>query len=285
MELVAGAKMRRAVERALQSRQYTTLVWQLAQRLSKSSEVGSTDYLQRFFTKPEAPKKFLLIAFSSNRGLCGAYHSNILRRSIAFVREKGAENVDVIAIGKRLVSAVSVYGIKPTMAFVKDESGLDASSVSQISAYAYQQFKDGHIDGVYICYSQFKSALSQEAVIRPLFPFSLEDSVFEDVEHIHTRRAQAKLVEVVPDQWYIYEPNKRKVLSYLVPRLGEAEVYQALLESNASEHSARMMAMKNATEAAGEMLHDLLLQYNRARQAGITQEIAEISAGSAALTT
>ena len=284
MELVAGAKMRRAVERALQSRQYTTLVWQLAQRLSHSKAVDESDALHRFFSKPEHPKRFLLIAFSSNRGLCGAYHSNILRKTIAFVREKGEKNVELVVIGKRLVSAVSLYGIKPSMAFVKEESATDMASIAQIAAHAYTKFRDGFIDEAYICYSQFKSALSQEAVVRPLFPFSLKHSVTADVEHIKMHQPLPAVSTFTIEQTYLYEPGKKEVLTALVPRLGEAELYQALVESNASEHSARMIAMKNATEAAGDMLNDLLLQYNRARQAGITQEIAEISAGSAALT-
>lgn len=282
MELVAGAKMRRAVERALQSRQYTLLAWQLVQRLSTSRAVPSEDYLHKFFS-PASGNKRLLIAFSSNRGLCGAYHSNVLRKVLAYVRQYGAENVEVIAVGKRLVSAISLYGIKPSMAYIKDESAGDASSMVVIANYAYQQFKAGFVGSVDVAYSHFHSALSQEAVVRPLFPFIKRESVFEGTGEIETAMKAKPLEEIASEQSYIYEPGKRTVLSYLVPRLGEAQLYQALVESNAAEHSARMMAMKNATEAAGEMLEELTLQYNRARQAGITREIAEISAGTAAL--
>ncbi|MBI4121936.1 MAG: ATP synthase F1 subunit gamma [Parcubacteria group bacterium] len=284
MELVAGAKMRRCVERALSSRQYTLLTWQLAQRLSKSRAVPEGDYLHRFFHATVNPQRYLLIAFASNRGLCGAYNSNVLRQVLKMVREKGQANVDVVVIGKRLVSAVSVFGIKPIMAYEKDESAMDASSVVTLANYAYESFKTGTVDAVYLAYSHFKSALSQEAVTRPLFPFSEEKSSLADVQDMQPRRAIEPLQEIERAQSYVYEPDKRKVLSYLVPRLGEAQLYQAMLESNASEHSARMMAMKSATDAAGDMLDELLLQFNRARQAGITREIAEISAGMAALT-
>lgn len=283
MELVAGAKMRRSVERALASRQYALLAWQLVQRLSKSRAVPIDDYLHRFFRPAVSPKRHLLIAFASNRGLCGAYNSNVLRQVIRFVREKGQENVDVIVIGKRLVSSVSTFGIKPIMAYEKDDYALDASSVVPLANYAYEAFKSKGVDSVYLCYNHFKSALAQETVARPLFPFSFEESAFTDVKHMQTDRKVEPLRSIESTQSYIYEPGKRKVLSYLVPRLGEAQLYQALLESNASEHSARMLAMKSATDAAGEMLGDLSLLYNRARQAGITREIAEISAGSAAL--
>lgn len=284
MELVAGAKMRRAVERALQSRQYALLAWQLAQRLSTSRAVPTDDYLHRFFAPVNGGPKRMLIAFSSNRGLCGAYHSNVLRKVLAYVKEHGADNVEVIAIGKRLVSAVSLFGIKPSMAYVKDESAGNASSMVDIANYAYAQFKSQAVDAVDIAYSHFHSALSQEAVVRPLFPFSQERSVLAGTGDIESTQKQKPLDVIAAEQSYLYEPDKRKVLSYLVPRLGEAQLYQALVESNAAEHSARMIAMKNATEAAGDMLNELILQYNRARQAGITREIAEISAGTAALT-
>ena len=283
MELVAGAKMRRSVERALASRHYALLAWQLVQRLSKSRAVPSDDYLHRFFRAAASPKRHLLIAFASNRGLCGAYNNNVLRQVLRFVRENREENVDVIVIGKRLVSSVSTFGVKPIMAYEKDDYALDASSVVPLANYAYEAFKSQGVDSVYLCYNHFKSALAQETVTRPLFPFSFEESAFTDVKHMETDRKVEPLRDIEKSQSYIYEPGKRKVLSYLVPRLGEAQLYQALLESNASEHSARMLAMKSATDAAGEMLGDLSLLYNRARQAGITREIAEISAGSAAL--
>lgn len=284
MELVAGAKMRRAVERAISSRQYAVWAWQMALRLSKSRSVTPDDYLQRFFRPAEPIKRRLVIAFASNRGLCGAYNSNVVRAVIAYVKRVGVDNVDVIAVGKRLVASLSAYGIKPMMAFEKDDQAADAASIAQISQYAYEAFKSDTVQEVVLAYTHFQSALTQQAVVRPLFPFDDTQSVLHDIENMQTRRVIEPTQDIESDQSYVYEPGKRKVLSYLVPRLGEAQLYQALIESNASEHSSRMLAMKNATESAGEMLDELLLQYNRARQAGITNEIAEISAGTAALT-
>jgi len=286
MELVAGAKMRRAVERALSSRQYAVWAWQMALRLSKSRSVTPDDYLQRFFRRQsdEPITRRLVIAFASNRGLCGAYNSNIVRAVISYVKRVGVENVDVIVVGKRLVGALSAYGVKPMMAYEKDDQAIDAASIVQISQYAYEAFKSGTVQEVVLAYTHFQSALTQQAVVRPLFPFDDTQSVLHDIETMQTRRVIEPTQDIESDQSYVYEPGKRKVLSYLVPRLGEAQLYQALIESNASEHSSRMLAMKNATESAGEMLDELLLQYNRARQAGITNEIAEISAGTAALT-
>lgn len=284
MELVAGAKMRRAVERALQSRQYALLMWQLAQRLSTSQAVPLADYLHRFFEPMPEAKKHLIIAFASNRGLCGAYNSNVMRKVLSFVRQHGQENVEIVVLGKRLVSMLSTFGIKPAMAYEKQDAATDASSVVTVANYAYEAFKSKNVDAVHLAYSNFKSALLQEAVLRPLFPFSTKENPSADVEDIELRRKKDVLRQIDSEQSYAYEPDKRTVLSHLVPRLGEALLYQALLESNASEHSSRMLAMKNATDAAGDMLKDLSLVYNRARQAGITREIAEISAGTAALT-
>lgn len=283
MELVAGAKMRRAVERALASRQYAVLAWQLAGKLSASRSIAQDDYLLKFFGPASKTGKWLLICFASNRGLCGAYNSNVVRQAIKFVRERGVDNGEVVVVGKRLVAPLSTYGIKPSMAYEKDDTASNASSMVDITNYAYDAFKTGRVDGVYIAYSRFKSALVQEAVVRPLFPFQREESALADVERMVLEQQPAD-IETLANLEYTYEPMKRKVLSYLVPRLGEALMYEALLESNAAEHSARMLAMKNATDAAGDMLHDLTLQYNRARQASITKEIAEISAGMAAVT-
>ena len=284
MQLVAAAKMRRSVERALSSRQYALWAWDMASRLSQSRSVSPDDYLRRFFQPVENPKRHLVIAFASNRGLCGAFNSNVVRKVAAFVRQVGSENVDIIIVGKRLAGPLSQLGIKPAMAFENQEQPQDASAVVDMASYAYEAFKKQSVDEVWMVYSHFVSALSQEAVLRPLFPFKKSESALTDVGTLQTHRQVAEVKGVAPEQSYLYEPDKRKVLSYLVPRLGEAQLYQALLESNASEHSARMLAMKSATDAAGDMLQDLTLQYNRARQASITQEIAELSAGIAAMT-
>lgn len=284
MELVAGAKMRKAVDRALETREYASLAWELALRLSKSKTISKEDYLHNFFRPADDPKKFLLVVFSSNRGLCGAFNSSMIRQIIAFVKEKGNENVEIIAVGKRVVTGLSVYGINPRMAYEKKDSAKRATSVVNIANYVYEKFKTSEVDQVLIAYTDYESSLVQNPVIRPLFPFQLDISVTAGVKDLSEKKQAADVEKLPQALGYIHEPSKRDVLSYLVPRLGELQLFQALLESNASEHSARMVAMKNATDAASEMLDDLTLQFNRARQAAITQEIAEISAGMAAIT-
>lgn len=283
MELVAGAKMRRAVDLAISTREYSELAWHLADRLASSKSIAPIDYLHTFFTPVENPKKILLIVFASNRGLCGAYNSNITKKTLKFIQQHGQENVEVIAVGKKAVTQLSSFGVKPKMAYEKKDSARKATSVVNIANYAYEEFKAGRVDQVVIAYNHFVSSLVQEPVVRPLFPFSKEEGTGVGIEELSERKEDLADVETLPTADYVHDPSKRQVLSYLVPRLGEVQLFQALLESNASEHSARMLAMKNASEAASEMQDDLTLIYNRARQAAITQEIAEISAGTAAL--
>jgi F-type H+-transporting ATPase subunit gamma len=168
------------------------------------------------------------------------------------------------------------------MAYEKKDSARHASSVVNIANFAYEEFKAGRVDQVLVAYNHYVSSLVQKPAIRPLFPFQQELGIAQDIENLAQERSSIS-PETMPAIDYVHDPSKRQVLSHLVPRLGELQLFQCLLESNAAEHSARMVAMKNATEAAGEMVGDLTLQFNRARQAAITQEIAEISAGTAAI--
>jgi F-type H+-transporting ATPase subunit gamma len=156
-----------------------------------------------------------------------------------------------------------------------------------MSNYLYERFKTGQTDQVLIAYTNFRSPLVQESVLQTLYPFSEELDAGEvswpqrGIDTSSNGLGQNGRLSVLSD--YYYEPGRRTVVSYLVPRLGEALIYQALLESNASEHSARMVAMKNASDAAADMHASLTLAFNRARQAGITQEVAEITAGASAV--
>lgn len=286
MELVAGAKMRRAVDRALGTRQYAELAWDIAARLSASKSIDPNEYLHNFFEPVSNPKKFIVVVYASNRGLCGAYNSNIAKKVARFVNEKGSENVEVIAIGRRAVTGLSIFGVNPSMAYEKDDSADEAASMVNVANYVYEEFKAERVDQVLMAYNHFVSSLVQEPVLKSLFPFNREESVGGDIDELSERRNAEMVEKIQPSELvdYVHDPSKRDVLSYMVPRLGVLQLYQALLESNASEHSARMLAMKNATDAAGEMQADLTLQFNRARQASITQEIAEISAGMAAVT-
>lgn len=278
MELVSAAKMRRAVQSALNTRTYANMLWEIINRVVASVELKPTDVVRRFFVVPETSdhsEHVTLVLFTSNRGLCGAFNSNIMKRALRLVQDRGREQIECIAIGKKGVNTLNTVGIKAELAYAKDDTAKHTGSISEITAYVYKQFKEHNTDRVLVLYTDYRSAVLQVPVVRQLFPLLQTGSIAEAVgENVTPHMMKTD---------YLYEPAKLDVLEYVIPRLAEAQVYQALLESNASEHSARMLAMKNATDAAGEMIDELVLAFNRARQASITKEIAEISAGTAAV--
>lgn len=284
MELVSAAKMRRAVQAALNTRTYANMLWEIVNRIVAGVELKSTDAARHFFMAPavaDRPERITIVLYTSNRGLCGAFNSNIIKRALRLIQDHGQENVEVIAIGKKGVNTLNTLGIKAELAYAKDDSAKDTGSVTEVAAYLYTQFKARQTDRVLVLYTDYRSAVSQVAVVRQLFPLIQTGSIAEAVEN-ETEIPVQDTPHLLPSD-YLYEPTKLDVLDYIIPRLAEAQLYQALLESNASEHSARMLAMKSATDAAGEMIDELVLAFNRARQASITKEIAEISAGTAAV--
>ncbi|MBI4406936.1 MAG: ATP synthase F1 subunit gamma [Candidatus Kerfeldbacteria bacterium] len=285
MEMVSAAKMRRAVQAALNTRAYANLLWGLINRVMSQVELNPSDPVRRFFVAPQLPagqpEHITAIVLTSNRGLCGAFNSNVIKRAIKLVKRHGRSQVELIAIGKKGVNTFNTIGIKAELAYAKDDTAKDTGSISEIAAHVYQQFKAGKTDRVLVLYTDYHSAVLQVPVTKQLFPLLQAGSIAEAVENV-TDVAHSATVEPTGTE-YLYEPGKIDVLDYVVPRLAEVQIYQALLESNASEHSARMLAMKNATDAAGDMIDELVLAFNRARQAVITKEIAEISAGTAAV--
>ncbi len=286
MELVSAAKMRRAVQSALNTRTYANMLWDVINRVMSSVELKPTDSVRRFFVAPEleagTPEKITLIVFTSNRGLCGAFNSNVMKRVVKQIKHHGRNNLELIMIGKKGVTTLNAIGVKAEFAYVKDDTAKNTGSIAEVAAYAYKQFSTKQTDRVLVAYTDYKSAVLQTPVVKQLFPLLQAGSIAEAVENETTLPLTAT-PELSVSADYIYEPGKLDVLEYVVPRLAEAQIYQALLESNASEHSARMLAMKNASDAATDMIDDLVLAFNRTRQASITKEIAEIAAGTAAV--
>ncbi|MBI2426486.1 MAG: F0F1 ATP synthase subunit alpha [Candidatus Kerfeldbacteria bacterium] len=270
MEMVSAAKMRRAVSSTLASRSYESLVKEIVTRLRSTVSIARDEPLARFFKPAPADPHTTLLMITSNRGLCGALNANVAKKALEIVKEVGDPRTDILALGKKGVQIVTERGVNVELAYDKNDTARDDSSIREISEYLYRKFLEGKTDRVLIIYPHFVSAVSQTAKVQELYPFKKDivqsTNGMELAEDIH-----------------IYEPGKQEILDYLVPRFGEVAIYQALLESNASEHSARRVAMKNATDAASDMVDELVLQWNKARQALITKEIAEISAGSAAV--
>ena len=296
MEMVSAAKMRKAVQAAVDTREYATTAWDLLINLSKT-EKNSMPLLE-----VRQVKKLLVILITSNRGLCGSFNSNIIKKTAAQLKDprnlsmQRARNghiepnenleVDVIGIGRKGADFCKKHGYNLIASFntISDKPVLeDVMVASQMIIGDYIEKK---YDKVVVAYTDYHSAVSQEAKIRQVLPiseFDLEKTIMElgkdekVTDRTLSKDRQAELKE------YLFEPDKKHVLKTILPRLVEMQIYQSLLESSASEHSARMMAMKNAGDSATDMIKELNLTFNKTRQAAITQEIAEIAGGAAAL--
>lgn len=278
MELVSAAKMRKAVEATVAARQYAQIAQHIMDELRRRTKIDAKNTAYRFFSEQKETGKTTLIAFASNRGLCGAFNAHIIRLVLDEVTKRGKENIEIIGIGKRVVSMLTAFGVPVSQAYEKDEKALSDDSIRDVMSFVYKQYAEGKTDRVLIAHTDYISAISQKAQITQLFPFSTAEAKKEESEY----DAENGIEPV--DVTYEYEPHPERVLEYIIPRMAEIALYQALLESNASEHSARMLAMKSATDAASDMARELNLVFNRARQAAITKEIAEIAAGTAAVT-
>lgn len=281
MELVAAAKMRRAVMSAVGSRTYSNLAWDMLRRLQSVVTLSDHTDLMRWFTAISKPTNATIVIFTSNRGLCGAFNSSVVKLVMKRIAEYGRDHVEIVSVGKKGVSMLSSYGIPVTFAYEKLDAARNDDSIRALAQQLHQDFVDKKTDRIDVAYMDYHSSALQLPVIRELYPIVGHDSISAGIENMD--KVLTKTAVAPKSIQYLYEPTAAEILNYLIPRMAEVQLYQALLESNASEHSARMLAMKNATDAAKDMASELSLAYNRARQAAITQEIAEISAGSAAV--
>ena len=281
MELVAASKMRKSVESALKTRNYHSFAWGIVDRLINSQLwFSSISPVKKFFEEVKKDNNHTtLIVFTSNRGLCGAFNSAVIKLVLPYLQKN--PNTEIITIGNRGASTLTSLGKKIKLAYVKDDKAIDDSTIKEVSDHVYHKFRNKETDKVMVAYTDYKSAITQNAVLKQLYPFTTPPEV--GLGKDDTKQKKEILHQAPKNLEYLYEPNKYDLLDYLALRIGQAELYQALLESNASEHSSRMVAMKNASDAAEEMADDLVLIFNKARQSAITQEIAEISAGTAAV--
>ena len=258
MELVSASKMRRAVGAVLSARPYA----QAANEIMTKVAGNDNERENTFFVQRPVSKKAIIV-ISSNRGLCGGFNNNVVQKALSIAREEGVAT-DVIALGRKGRDGLARNGYNAAFDFDKKDVTSSASDVVGLIKTAVAGYEKGEYDMVELVYTHFVSAMSQKTTIKQLLPITVEENTKLKSEHI-------------------FEPSKNEVLMKLIPRLLETQVFQAVLESEASEHSARMLAMRNANSSASDMFFDLQLAYNQARQAGITQEIAEISSGAAAM--
>ncbi len=270
MEMVSVAKMRKAQERMRAARPYADKIRNLAANLA----TATPEYKHPFMVANESAKKVGFILITTDKGLCGGLNTNVLRAVTAKLREVEAsgQKSESVAIGNKglgflnrigapVVSHATHLGDKPTL-----EKLIGPVKVL-LDAYAA-----GKLSAVYLCYTRFINTIKQEPMVQQLLPLSAESLTAD-------KDADGKSMS-----WdYLYEPDAASVIDELLVRYTEALVYQALAENMASEHSARMVAMKAATDNAGNLIAELKLIYNRTRQAAITKELSEIVAGAAAV--
>ncbi len=261
MKLVAAAKLRRAQERILSARPYAVKMAELLSSLVSRAEGEAHPLLVR---RPAARKRLVII--TADKGLCGAFNSNILRASLAFLREQGETNVTLVVVGKK---ARDFYRRRPWE--VKSEmlgffDRLAYSHAQELAGGLMQEYLGGEVDEVHLMYNEFRSVAVQRVKREQLLP--IEPAAAE---------GQAAGGD------YIYEPSPEAILAALLPRHVTTQVYRALMESVAGEYGARMTAMEAATKNAKEMIGVLTIQYNKARQERITKELLDIVGGAEAL--
>lgn len=277
MEMVSAAKMRKATASVLATRPYSNLAWQIIGNIGKAREDGMHPLLQ---TKEKKSGKSLVIFISSDKGLCGGFNAQMFREIKRFVvnEQKLSRKLDFAIIGKRgeVVAHREKFSVIAVFENLTDNPKFtDIKSVAKI---AMDKFIDGTYDNIHVAYTDYVSTLVQRPRVRQLLPI-MQD---EDLGEIQESKKMEKHENNETTE-YVFEPDKNELLELMLPKIVETQVYQAVLESVASEQSARMVAMKNATDSAKEIVRDLTFTYNKIRQAGITQEISEISAGKAAL--
>ncbi len=278
MELVAASKMRKSVASVLGSRPYARLAWDTVLSIGRVTDTS----LHPLLRKNKEQKHILLVLLTSDRGLAGGFNTNMVKKTLAAIREMAEKNqdLDVITIGKRGADAMRRAKQNVIASFTNLTNNPKFADVLPIGRLIVNEFSKGTYDRVVLAYTDFVSAISQKSTILTLLP--LEGP--EATHAIGEVRGEGYADEPIKSaREYAFEPSPRGVLDRLLPRLVETMLYQAVLESAASEHSARMMAMRSASDAAAEMIDGLTFTYNQIRQAGITKEIAEISSGKAAL--
>lgn len=295
MEMVAAAKMRKAIEAVLRTRTYANLSWETVLHLSEAhgKNGNGEKSLHPLLAKRLEIKKVLIILIASNRGLCGGFNTALINKAVNSIKKHSA-STDFMVIGRKARAVYKYFGYNISAEFEKEDISNGMSEAIPAVKLAIADFLAGNYDKVFVAYTDFVSATKQLPRVRQLLPVEVEkEDQYLGVVGKDTRVgldekfvAEKKASHLIDEEYsyeYTFEPSPEEVLNQMIPRLVEVQLFQAILESNAAEHSARMAAMHQATEAATDMIDDLTLTYNKARQAGITREIAEISAGAEAL--
>ncbi|HRP68828.1 MAG TPA: ATP synthase F1 subunit gamma [Turneriella sp.] len=264
MELVSTAKAKKAVDKVVASRPYADKIKELIGSLASQGDVADHPLLRRH----TQVRKALVVVVTANRGLCGGYNTNAIRMAIHRIEEyrKSGVEVDIHLIGKKAINYFNFQKIRYAASFTNIDDKMTFEDAQAFAEKYMESFSLEAVDKIDIVYTKYLSAATQKPVVETVLPVELS--------------AEKEGAAVSP---FIFEPDPQGILSSLLPKAITMSVYQSLLDAVASEQIARRIAMKSATDAASDMIKSLTLQYNRIRQAKITQEIAEIVGGAAAI--
>ncbi|MDO8594023.1 MAG: ATP synthase F1 subunit gamma [bacterium] len=297
MEAVSAVKMRKSQQVALAARPYATAALRLLKSIHGSSVEGGI--LSPLLEKRQVANT-LLVVVTSDKGLAGPFNANVLKKAEVFIkgaldsRLRGNDSpVQVATVGKKATEYFMRRGRTPIGSWMGYGDYAEIAEVEPVFEAVTEAFTSGKADEVFIVYTNFLSAMKQEVVVRKLLPFSeegLEEMVkgivpekgkFSDTNaanyHANATNSESTNVE------YLFEPSPKEIFDSILPALLKIEIYHAILEANASEHSSRMVAMRNATDNAGDLIKAYTVTLNKARQAAINKELAEITGGSEAL--
>lgn len=263
MKMVSAAKLRRAQDAATNARAYANKLVDLLHHVAHDSDDGAATH-PLLDLRPSVRRVSVLLV-TADRGLCGAYNSNLIRKMEGVLRQYGKEHVQIVAVGRRGFDYFRKRGAQVVERHINLPKGPDAALANQIADRLAETYAAGGVDAVLVLYSHFRSALSQVPTLEQVLPM---------------RRAERGME---PQSEYLFEPDPASLLDRLLREYVRVTVRRAFLEATASEHAARMTAMDSATSNAAEMIDRLTLEMNRARQAAITKELMEIVSGAEAL--
>jgi len=266
MEMVAASKMRKAQDRMHAARPYSDKIRNIASNLSRANP----EYTHPFMVKQDSAKKVGFIIVTTDKGLCGGMNTNSLRLTTAKIRELEAQGnaIETVAIGNKGFSFLNRIGAKVVSHVIQVGDTPHLEKLIGPVKVLLDAYQEGKLDAVYLVYTKFINTMRQEPTLQQLLPLSSDQLQADEGTH----------------SWdYIYEPDVQSVVDELLVRYVEALIYQAVAENMASEQSARMVAMKAASDNAGNVIGELKLVYNKTRQAAITKELSEIVAGAAAV--
>jgi F-type H+-transporting ATPase subunit gamma len=261
MKMVSAAKLRKAQDQIIAARPYAYKIDEMIKHLVAKIEVITDPLLE---VRP--PQRVLIVAVTADRGLCGSFNSNIIKRVQHQFETHKDKEISLVCVGRKGFDFFRKQSVEIEQKYIQFFNNLEYIHAQEITEFLVNYYQGKKTDLIEVVYNEFKNAVQQNIIVENFLPLKTEQ--FQDIK---------------TSVDYLYEPDKLSLLNALLPKHLNMQTWRILLESNASEQGARMTAMENATENAGEMIHDLTLHYNKARQAAITKEISEIVGGSEAL--